>query len=150
MAELLEPKSVTVKDRAGNDVPFIIGKFPAIAAREIAAKYPTSIAALAKQWEENQYDESEKIMLKAMTFVERVLADGSSIRLTTAALVDNHVPDGEALMRLEKELLEYNFSFFEKFTRSISSGGFMQSMIKLITSTLTSSLQQSSQQDKQP
>lgn len=72
MAELLEAKNVTVKDRAGNDVPFIIGKFPAIAAREIAAKYPTSIAALAKQWEENQYAESEKIMLKAMTFVERV------------------------------------------------------------------------------
>ncbi|PSZ18168.1 hypothetical protein [Escherichia sp. 4726-5] len=150
MAELLEPKGVTVKDRAGNDVPFIIGKFPAIAAREIAAKYPTSIAALAKQWEENQYGESEKIMLKAMTFVDRVLDDGSTIRLSTAALVDNHVPDGEALMRLEKELLEYNFSFFEKFTRSISSGGIVQNMIKLITSTLTSSLQQSSRQDKQP
>lgn len=150
MAELLEAKNVTVKDRDGNDVPFIIGKFPAITAREIAAKYPTSIAALAKQWEENQYAESEKIMLKAMTFVERVLDDGSTIRLSTAALVDNHVPDGEALMRLEKELLEYNFSFFEKFTRSISSGGIVQNMIKLITSTLTSSLQQYSRQDKQP
>ena len=150
MIELLEPKSVTVKDRAGKDVPFIIGKFPAITGREIAAKYPTSIAALAKQWEDNQYAESEKIMLKAMSFVERVLDDGSTIRLTTAALVDNHVPDSEALMRLEKELLEYNYSFFEKFTRSISSGGIVQNMIKLITSTLTTSLQRSSQQDKQP
>lgn len=150
MTDLLEPKSLTVKDRNGKEVSFIIGKFPAIAAREIAAKYPTSIAALAKQWEENQYAESEKIMLKAMTFVERVLDDGSTIRLVTSALVDNHVPDGEALMRLEKEILEYNFSFFEKFTRSISSGGIVQNMIKLITSTLTTSLQQSSLPGKQP
>jgi hypothetical protein len=150
VAELLEPKEIAVKDRNGNDIPFIIGKFPAIAGREIAAKYPTSIAALAKQWEENQYGESEKIMLKAMAYVERVLPDGETIRLTTSALVDNHVPDGEALMRLEKELLAHNFSFFEKFCRSISSGGIMQNMLKLITSTLTNSLQQSSRQDKQP
>ncbi|EKY3117292.1 hypothetical protein ACTV1L_000161 [Cronobacter turicensis] len=150
MAELLNPKEVTVTDRAGGEHHFIIGQFPAIAGREIAAKYPTSIAALAKQWEENQYGENEKIMLKAMSFVDKVQADGTTIRLTTAALVDNHVPDAEALMRLERELLEHNFSFFEKFTRSISSGGIVQNMIKLITSTLTSSLQQSSRQDKQP
>lgn len=150
MAELLNPKSVEVTDRNGNKCSYIIGQFPAITGREIAAKYPTSIAALAKQWEENQYGENEKIMLKAMSFVDRVLDDGSTIRLTTAALVDNHVSDAEALMRLERELLEHNFSFFEKFTRSISSGGIVQNMLKLITSTLTASLQRSSQQDKQP
>ncbi|SUW63480.1 Uncharacterised protein [Buttiauxella agrestis] len=150
MAELLNPKAVTVDDRNGVKHSFVIGQFPAIAGREIAAKYPTSIAALAKQWEENQYGENEKIMLKAMSFVDRVLVDGTTIRLTTSALVDNHVPDAEALLRLERALLEHNFSFFEKFNRSISSGGIMQNMIKLITSTLTSSLQRSSQQDKQP
>jgi len=150
VAELLNPKSVTVKDRLGVEHGYIIGQFPAIAGREIAAKYPTSIAAMAKQWEENQYGENEKIMLKAMAFVERVLDDGSTIRLTTAALIDNHVPDGEALMRLEKEILEYNFSFFAKFSRSVSSGGIVQNMLKLITSTLITSLQQSSQTNKQP
>lgn len=150
MAELLNPKPVTVADRNGVEHHYVIGQFPAITGREVAAKYPTSIAALAKQWEENQYGENEKIMLKAMSFVERVLEDGSTVRLTTAALVDNHVPDAEALIRLERALLEYNFSFFEKFNRSISSGGIVQNMIKLVTSTLINSLQQSSRQDKQP
>lgn len=150
MADLLNPKTVFVDDRNGVKQGFVVGQFPAIAGREIAAKYPTSIAALAKQWEENQYGENEKIMLKAMSYVERVLEDGTTVRLTTAALIDNHVPDAECLMRLEKELLEHNFSFFEKFTRSISSGGMLQNMLKLIMSTLTLSLQQSSKQDKQP
>lgn len=150
MADLLNPKTVFVNDRNGVKHGFVVGQFPAIAGREIAAKYPTSIAALAKQWEENQYGENEKIMLKAMSFVDRILDDGSTLRLTTAALIDNHVPDAECLMRLEKELLEHNFSFFEKFTRSISSGGMLQNMLKLIMSTLTSSLPQSSNPNKQP
>ena len=105
---------------------------------------------MAKQWEENQYNENEKIMLKALSYVERIIEDGSTIRLTTAALVDNHVPDAECLMRLEKELLQHNFSFFEKFLSSVSSGGFMQNLVKLIMSTLTHSLQQSSKQEKLP
>lgn len=149
MADLLNPKQVTVEDRHGNKLDYVVGQFPAIAGREIAAKYPTSIAALAKQWEENQYGENEKIMLKALSYVERSHPDGN-IRLVTAALIDNHVPDAEALMRLEKELLEHNFSFFAKFMSSISSGGMLQSTVKLIMSTLTLSLQQSSKHKKQP
>lgn len=150
MAELNNPKTVFVNDKDGKPLGFIIGQFPAITGREIAAKYPTSVAAMAKQWEENQYNENEKIMLKALSYVERILEDGSTVRLTTAALVDNHVPDAECLMRLEKELLQYNFSFFEKFLSSVSSGGFMQNFVKLIMSTLTHSLQQSSKQEKLP
>lgn len=149
MADLLNPKTVFVADRHGVNKGFIVGQFPAIAGREIAAKYPTSIAALAKQWEENQYGENEAIMLKAMSYVEVISDQGTPIRLTTAALVDNHVADAEQLMRLEKEILEHNFSFFEKFTRSISSGGLLQNFVKLIMSTLTLSLRQSSKQDKQ-
>lgn len=150
MAELNNPKTVFVNDKDGKALGFIVGQFPAIAGREIAAKYPTSVAAMAKQWEENQYGENEKIMLKALSYVERILEDGSTIRLTTAALIDNHVPDAECLMRLEKELLQHNFSFFEKFLSSVSSGGFMQNLVKLIMSTLTHSLQQSSKQEKLP
>lgn len=150
MAELNNPKTVFVTDKDGNNLGFIIGQFPAIAGREIAAKYPTSVAAMAKQWEENQYGENEKIMLKAMSYVERILADGTTIRLTTEALINNHIPDAETLMRVEKELLQHNFSFFEKFLSSVSSGGFIQNFVKLIMSTLTHSLQQSSNQEKLP
>ncbi len=150
MAELLDPKEVTITDRNGAERKYFIGKFPAIAGREIAAKYPTSVAAMAKQWEENQYNENEKIMLKALSFVEVQIPDGNRLRLVTAELVDNHVPDAESLMKLEKELLEYNFSFFEKFLSSVSSGGLKAMLTRLITSTLIDSLRSFSQAEKPP
>lgn len=144
---LLEPKTVFVEDRKGTMHGFIVHRFPAIAGREIAAKYPTSIAALAKQWEENNYAENEKIMLKAMSYVFKIGNDDQHIPLTSAALVDNHVPDAECLMRLEKELLIHNFSFFEKFCRSISSSDGVATMLRSIMSMLTHSLQPSSNPD---
>lgn len=150
MAELIEPQEVEVTDRNGKTHKYLISKFPAVTGREIAAKYPTSVAAMAKQWEQNQYAENEKIMLKAMTFVEKINEDGSTIRLTTQALIDNHVPDAESLMQLEKAILEYNFSFFEKFVRSVSSGGLKAIISKLIMSTLTDSLRSFSQAEKPP
>ncbi len=150
MAELIEPQEVEITDRNGTVNKYLISKFPAVTGREIAAKYPTSVAAMAKQWEQNQYAENEKIMLKAMTFVEKVNSDGTTVRLVTQALVDNHVSDAESLMQLEKALLEYNFSFFEKFVRSVSSGGLKAIISRLIMSTLTDSLQSLSQAGKPP
>lgn len=150
MAELIEPQEVEITDRNGNVRVYTISKFPAVTGREIAAKYPTSVAAMAKQWEQNQYAENEKIMIKAMGFVAATRDDGEPIRLTTQALIDNHVPDAESLMQLEKAILEYNFSFFEKFVRSVSSGGLKAMLTRLIMSTLTDSLRSLSQAEKPP
>ncbi len=149
MAELIDPKEVEITDRTGQTRRYTIGKFPAVTGREIAAKYPTSVAAMAKQWEQNQYAENEKIMLKAMSFVE-TCGDGAPIRLVTQELIDNHVPDAESLMQLEKAILEYNFSFFEKFISSVSSGGLKAILTRLITSTLMDSLRSLSQAEKPP
>ncbi|MDK7224395.1 hypothetical protein QP468_14320, partial [Proteus mirabilis] len=47
---------------------------------------------------------------------------------------DNHVPDGEALIRLELEMLKYNTSFFGK----DGSQGFLQFLLNKITGSLPS------------
>ena len=53
-------------------------------------------------------------MLKMMTYVQRIPADGSDpVRLQTKALVNNHVPNWEILAKLEWAMLQYNFSFFQ-------------------------------------
>lgn len=39
------------------------------------------------------------------------VSDGEEIPLKTQTLIDNHVPDGESLIRLELEMLKYNTSF---------------------------------------
>lgn len=102
--ELLEPKEVVI-----DGCTFRIGKFPAVAGREIITKYPLSnIPRLG------DYAVSEEIMLKLMSFVERITEpEGRAVRLTTKELVNNQVPSWETLVKLEAAALEHNCSFFQ-------------------------------------
>lgn len=104
---LIEPKEITVTDSDGSEHQYTIGKYPAVAGREILAKYPLSNAPKLAD-----YGVSQETMLKLMNHVTKTLSDGREIRLSTAALVDNHVPDAEALLRIEMASLGYNVSFF--------------------------------------
>lgn len=98
---LIEEKMVTIDNRN-----FIISKFPAIAGREIVMKYP--ISALPKL---GDYKVNEETMFKLMAYVA-VPTDNGPLRLTTAALIDNHAGNWETLMRVEAAMMEYNCSFF--------------------------------------
>lgn len=142
---MIKPKEFAAKDFDGNEKTFIISKLPATLGREILAKYPVSnIPKLG------EYQASEEAMLKLLSHVA-VPVDGRDepLRLTTRTLIDNHVADGEQLLRLEMAMMEYNYSFFGKGGAS----GFFESLIKkhlpLIMKTLTDSLPQSSQRDLQ-
>ena len=104
---LIEPKEITVTDSNGAEHQYTIGKYPAVAGREILAKYPLSNAPKLAD-----YGVSQETMLKLMNHVTKTLSDGREIRLSTAALVDNHVPGAEALLRIEMASLGYNVSFF--------------------------------------
>lgn len=104
---LIEPKEITVTDSNGAEHQYTIGKYPAVAGREILAKYPLSNAPKLAD-----YGVSQETMLKLMNHVTKTLSDGREIRLSTTALVDNHVPDAEALLRIEMASLGYNVSFF--------------------------------------
>ncbi|MEM8085904.1 hypothetical protein Q4R24_17360, partial [Morganella morganii] len=103
---LIKPKEVAVKDADGVEKTFIISRLPAITGREILAKYPLSNAPKI-----GDYEVSKDAMLKMMAYV-CVPVSGEEIPLKTQALIDNHVPDGESLIRLELEMLKYNTSFF--------------------------------------
>lgn len=111
---LLDPKRITVKCVDGSTKDFDIGKFPALAGREIVTMYPLS--AIPKV---GNYGANRDIMLKMMTYVEvpAVLDELGgvivpAIRLNSTALIDNHVPDFEALYQIEFATVEYNTSFF--------------------------------------
>lgn len=103
---LIEPKEITIEYN-GKSYRFNIGKFPATVGREIITQYPVNnIPKLGS------YLESEKIMLKLMEYVERVYDDRVQA-LTNKALIDNHVPSWEVLIKIEAYVLDYNCSFFE-------------------------------------
>ena len=74
--------------------------------REIVAKYPVS--ALPKL---GDYAVNEEVMLKLMSFVA-VQVGESQQRLSSRAMINNHVPDFETLAKIEMKMMEYNCSFF--------------------------------------
>lgn len=143
-AELIKPKSITVKDIDGDEHEYFISRFPATKGREILARYPISnIPKLG------QYVQSKETMLELMQYVDVVLSNGERLRATTQAVIDNHVPDGETLIKIEFEMLRYNTSFFGVVGSSGLVDGLVKKYLPLIMQTLTETLAQSSPPDKQ-
>lgn len=98
---MIEPKKVVIEGKE-----YMISKFPATVGREIITQYPMS--NLPKL---GDYKVSHELMLKVMSYVA-VEVNGQTLQLSTEALVNNHVQNGTALMKLEKEMFAYNFDFF--------------------------------------
>lgn len=106
MVDLIKPieKEFDLPDDEGKRT-FILSKLPAIVGREILSQYIPSAMP------QGDYAKNQALMLKMMSFVAVVLEDGRQLRLTTAALIDNHC-DPETLMRIEIAMLEYNSAVF--------------------------------------
>ncbi|HHQ4283116.1 TPA: hypothetical protein ACSQLI_001872 [Proteus mirabilis] len=151
---LIKPKEITVINSDRQQHTFIISRLPATIGREILAKYPLSNAPKI-----GDYEVSKEAMLKMMAYVA-VEKEGQEIYLKTSTLIDNHVPDGEALIRLELEMLKYNTSFFgnggsQNFLQYLLGklSGSLPSIIKTLMASLPSSSQPASplsQNSKQP
>lgn len=107
MSELIKPKEVQVKDVDGNLHTYTISRLPAVAGREVFAKY-----AFSNMPKMGEYKQSEEVMVLLMSHVAKHI-DDLEIRLKTQSLIDNHVPDFHALMLLEIEMMRYNSRFFE-------------------------------------
>lgn len=141
---MLKPKQIEVKTLDGDVRVYFVSRFPAVQGREIIAKYPLS--AMPKL---GDYAVNEETMLKLMSFVAVPNEHGEpGLRLSTRALVDNHVPDWESLARIEVAMMEYNVSFFGNGRASTFFEGFAKKAQAWISKTLTDSLAQSSPKGK--
>jgi hypothetical protein len=136
---MIEPKSVVIDGKN-----FILSKFPAVAGREIVAKYPLSAIPKIGDYEENQ-----AVMLKLMSYVS--IDNGATvIPLTTQALIDNHVGGWETLAKVEVAMMEYNVSFLANGRISSFFEEFAQMLPQWITSILIRLSERSSPMEKQP
>lgn len=141
---LIQPKEFRVVDQDGVERTYILSKFPAVEGREIIAKYPLS--SLPKLGE---YQINEEVMLKLMGHVA-VDNAGTMLRLSTRALVNNHVPDFETLAKIEMAMLEYNVSFLRDGRISEYLQGFARKLQESTFQTLTDLLARLSPQEKPP
>lgn len=145
MLGLIDPLEITVEDQ-GISRQYVISKFPAVAGREIIAGYPmTSLPKIG------DYKHNEELMLKLLSYVAAFKPENNeTIRLTTRALVDNHVPSWEMLMKIEMQMLEYNCSFFKDGRISNFLRDSVQKLPQWISKIVTASLEQLSPKEKPP
>lgn len=142
--DLLQPKDITITTGDGIELTYIISKFPAVAGREIIAKYPTS--ALPKL---GDYAVSEETMLKLMSYVA-IDINGQQIRFTSRTFIDQHVPDWETLAKIEMAMMEFNCSFFRDGRISAFLADAVQKVLASLSVILTQTSAQSSTQEKPP
>lgn len=131
----LEPKEVIVDGKT-----FTISKFPAIAGREIVAKYlPSGLPKVG------DYSVNEEMMFKMMNYVSI-----NGIVLSTPALIDNHIGSWETCLRVEAEIMAYNCSFFREGGVSNFFDDLKQTLPPLILKMWTGLLELLSQAEKPP
>jgi len=104
---MIKPKNITIKDIDGKERKFIISRFPATDGMEILYKLPT--AAIPKIGDFDALKEARNDIFK-FVYVE---TDGGELALKTKALIDNHTGDAETAIKVMKEIIEYNYSFFQ-------------------------------------
>lgn len=102
--DLLEPQEFEIGGKT-----FVLSKFPATVGREVMMTYvPSGMPKVG------DYATNEQLMVKIMKYVGvRIDGRDEPLMLTTRQLIDNHVPDGETLMKLEFAMASHNFSFFK-------------------------------------
>jgi hypothetical protein len=141
---MIDPKEVTIETSKGPR-PYILSKWPAIQGREIVTK--TTFSNIPKL---GDYATSETTMLLSLSFVAVPMPSGEPLRLTTRALIDNHVPDWETLAKLEVGMVEYNVSFFGNGKSFDFLANIGQTLRQWIVETLTDLSVASSKAAKQP
>jgi hypothetical protein len=148
MTDLVQPKEISIMGWNGEEWKFILSKIPAWYGREICPQYyPTMVTASLPKI--GDYPRNADIALKMMNFVG-IYAGDKIIRLSTVALINNHVEDWEMQLMLENEMMGYNNRFFQSGKASNFFQGLFLTMLKKIFQMLTTFSEPSSQTEKQP
>lgn len=128
----MEFKEITLDTEKGEPRKFVLYKIPYLdGGREICTQFlPTAAPKVG------DYQMNEALAKKMFGFIA-VVVEGKEIRLATKELVHNHVTDFQLGMKLEKEMLEYNFGFFDPgkisaFLKSLSQKA-LQSILPILT-----------------
>lgn len=100
---LLKPKEIEVKG-----CKFIISQMPCTVAQEVAFKLPPGLIPIM-----GNFTQAEDMYVKMLSYCERIYDDGRHVKLISKDIIDNNLPDFETLLLLEKEVIEYNFGFFD-------------------------------------
>lgn len=132
MAELIEPKEFTLTGRDGVERTYVLSILPYPVGRKVAALYPT-----ANMPKIGDYNVSQEVMQDLFKHIAVRRDDADDLRLTTLALISNHVPDAVTGLKLEAAMLAYNFDFFGQGGLSKFLATFLETRLPSLIKTLT-------------
>lgn len=121
---MIKPKEITVVDIDGDEKKYIITRFPATVGMEILYRLPSS--GIPKI---GDFGELKEVRDDIFKYVYAVTENGE-IALTTKALIDNHITDGETAYRIMGSMLSYNYQSVSK----LMSGSLISSMSEKVLS----------------
>ena len=147
MLPLIKPKEITVFDGDGDEKKYTISKFPAVQGLEINALYPTSLI-MSSIPKIGDYKIPEELMFKILHYVTIDIPGTDPVRLDSQTMINNHVSDWEALIRIIWAIMEYNNSFFRNGTILNFFGDIVQKVLQRISEISIQSSEQFSKQNK--
>lgn len=132
MAELIQPKEFTLAGKDGVERTYVLSILPYPVGRKVAALYPT-----ANMPKVGDYNVSQEVMQDLFKHIAVRRDDADDLRLTTLALISNHVPDAVTGLKLEAAMLAYNFDFFGQGGLSKFLATFLETRLPSLIKTLT-------------
>ena len=103
--KLIKPKQIEVQDIDGNPLFFTISRLPALAGREVATQYVTSMFPKIGSYELN-----ETLCIEMLSYTNALKGD-IEVELASVELINQHTIDWEGLRALEREMIAYNTHF---------------------------------------
>lgn len=139
---MIKPKEITITDMDGVAKTYTITRFTTTDGIDILLKLPMSAMPVIGDFEKLKGVRDD---IFKFVFVD---VNGNKIALSTKALIDNHVNDAGVAIKIIKEILVYNYSFFQNGTLSILFAKWAENIPVLAQKILIPLFMQSSQKNK--
>jgi len=111
--DLIKPKEIELTDIDGETHKFNISRFNALDGYELVSNFPKTMFNKGESFAQHR-----EVIVKILAHCEKIDKEGNKIRLKTEGLINNHIPDFELLLKLLKEMGEYNTNFLQLFKKS--------------------------------
>lgn len=144
MSTLIKPKDITLKsDLDGIEKNFRIGRYPATVSVEMLTRASSILKDALKGSPSSSQEfakETQKFCIDICKYVEVETPGGGYALLNMEQLINAHIPDGELLLKLAREVHDYN-SFFTNTGRLLqTSRSMMGQAVGQITQILNQCL----------
>lgn len=152
--DLVEPTEITLKSEVrGIEKTLRIGYYPATEGLRLLGLFAETVDIAARKKTEDVNgmfgDNLKKAAIEICQYVDVKLSNNQWQRLDSEVMINAHIPDYEMLLRLVRQVHDYNSVFFSTTKLLKTSLGLMDRLKAQVTKILPELLASSSVKNKQ-